>query len=249
MTTEQTVPSTGTRTPSGRDRIAFHAGIAAIATLVLSLVGYAILSDGLPGVDASTEEWAAFYDDNHDQIVTGVTIFGVGTIFMLWYVAGVRYMLAAIEGGRGVASTIAFAGGLVMVGYYVVAQSGIEAAALRAGEVDPAVTQAVGDLHIVATGPTAAGFIAFYGAAAYVGYRYKVLHPVLVALLALAALGSFAAFGTANATSGALSAEGTIGLAEWLVIPGDIALIIALIRFRRSTTTTGAVADTSGSMS
>lgn len=230
-------------------RAARIGGLAGIAYLVLSTAGFLIIDPGLPDVDASAQDWAAFYQDSDSEIRTGITLVGLGTIFLLWYVAGVWAMLGAAEGGSRVASRVAFAGGLIYFMYFVVIQSALLAATLRAGDVDPEVTRAISDLHIVVGGPTAAGFIALYGAAAYIGYRYQAMATPLVVLLALAALSGFTSYATATADSGALSADGIFGWVEFGgVLLGDVALVIALLRFgsRRAGTIAATAVDETG---
>jgi hypothetical protein len=116
-----------------KDRTVFYGGLAGITFIGLTFGGYAIFAAELPKVGAPAEEWAAFYEGNTNQIVLGVTIAAIGMGFFLWFIASLRRMLAHIEGPNGVATTIAFGGGLIAFVYVVVAQSGVRAAALRAG--------------------------------------------------------------------------------------------------------------------
>lgn len=227
MTTGQATVGTAT------GRAARIGGLAGIAYLVLSTAGYSIFeAAGLPDVDASAQDWAAYYRDNDTDIRIGITLVGLAMVPFLWYLAGLWTMLGAAEGGSRVASRVAFAGGLVYFMYFVVVLSAALAATLRAGDVDPEVTQAISDLHIVVAGPTAAGFIALYGAAAYIGYRYRAMATPLVVLLALAALSGFTSYATTTVDTGALSADGLFGWVELGgVLLGDVALVIALLRF------------------
>jgi hypothetical protein len=140
-----------------------------------------------------------------------VTIAGVGLFFFTWFLGSVRSALAAAEGGQRRLTAVAFAGGIVAVVTLFVAVAATAVAALRPTEVAPGITRAMSDLGIVAGGPGAAGFTAFFAAIAIVGYRHRAVPAPVAGFSALAAITQPLAYGVAVTDSGVFAADGILG--------------------------------------
>src|SRR5215207_3158753 len=154
------------------DRYARYGAGAGIVFLILLVVGFFIYGADIPEPDAAAEEWATWYSDNTGQIQTAVTLVGVSLFFFIWFLGSLRSALAVAEGGTGRLSSVAYGGGLVAAGFFLVFLTAVAAAALHADEVDPFVIQGLNDLGIVAAAPAAAAFTALFAATAIVGYRH-----------------------------------------------------------------------------
>jgi hypothetical protein len=214
------------------DRYARLGAASGIVFLVLVLAGFFVFSADAPDADAPIGEWAGWYADNEDQVKLGLTIVGVGLFFFIWFLATVRSAIASAEGGTARLASVAFGGGLIAGVFFLVAVSASAAAVLHAEAADPAITNALHDLGMVAAAPASAGFTALFAAAAIAGYRHGALPAPVAGLTALAAITQPFAYGVAATETGAFAADGVLGL--WVPLVGFaigvLALSVALIR-------------------
>ena len=125
-------------------RYAPLSGVVAVALLVVS-----IIVTGFDSVDTndSTQKVVEFWSDNDGQQVAGAFISALSLVPLLWFLGSLRSALRTAEGGTGRLSAIAFAGGIVLVGFGAVDSSIQFAAAESVGDVPPAVTQSLSVLY------------------------------------------------------------------------------------------------------
>jgi len=90
-------------------------GAAGILFIVMFIAGIAVTGDS-PTLDNSTDEIRNWYTDNGDQFLVGSYIIGLAFAFFFFpFLAGLRSLLAAAEGGPRMWSSVAFAGGLAFL--------------------------------------------------------------------------------------------------------------------------------------
>lgn len=200
--------------------------------MILVLVGYFVFSADAPDADAPIQEWAGWYSDNENRIKIGLTIVGVSLFFFIWFLGSVRSALASAEGRGDRLASVAFGGGLIGAGFFLVAIGGSGAAALHADAADPEIPSALHDLGVVVAAPAAAGLTALFAATAIVGFRHRAFGKSVAGLMALAAITQPFAYGTAVTKSGAFAADGALGL--WVpfagFVIGVLVLAVTLIR-------------------
>jgi hypothetical protein len=210
----------------GNDRYARYGAATGIIFLVFMVVGFSLYGADIPDTDAPAEEWATWYSDHESRIQTGLTLVGVGLFFFIWFLGSLRTALAAAEVGGGRLASVAYGGGLISAVFLMIAVTGAAAAAFHAGEVDPAITQALNDLGLVVGGPAAGAVTALFAATAIVGYRHGALPAPVAGFSALAAITQPLAYGVAVTESGAFAADGVLGL--WAPVFTFVVAIFAL---------------------
>lgn len=90
-------------------------GVFGILFLILFIVGIALQGDA-PDFDAPTDEIRDWFADNGEQYLVADYLVGLAfVLFFLPFLASLRGVLAAAEGGAGIWSRVAFAGGLVLL--------------------------------------------------------------------------------------------------------------------------------------
>lgn len=95
------------------ERLAPLDGIAAV---LLWVAGVVVLQGPAhqPPWDASGARALAFFQDHTGTILVGTLLFGLGTLFFLWFLGLVRVRLVAAEGGSHRLGSIAYAAGIAM---------------------------------------------------------------------------------------------------------------------------------------
>ena len=87
-------------------------GVAGILFVIMVIVGAAVSGD-TPTFDEPADEIRDWFADNGEQYLVGAFIFGLAFAFFFFpFLAGLRSLLAAAEGGHRMWSTVAFAGGV-----------------------------------------------------------------------------------------------------------------------------------------
>jgi hypothetical protein len=205
-------------------------GILAVVLVVGSFVGFIL--PNAPDLNAPGIDWAAYFTDHQSRIQVGVIVLGVGLFFFTWFLGSLRSALARGEGGDGRLASVAFAGGILGIVTLLIAASAGAVAALRPEDLDPNTTRAFNDLGVVAGGPGAAGFTAFFAATAIVGYRHKAVPAPVAGLSALAAITQPLGYGVAVTDTGAFAADGVLGgfIPIITFVIAMVALSYALIR-------------------
>jgi hypothetical protein len=99
------------------------APIGGIAFVVLFFVGVNLCTSNLPQADDSVTKIANFYNDkgNRAQVIIGAYLLWLAGLFFIWFLAGLRTRLLAVEGAPGRLTSIVFGGGLVFVAMLMVA--------------------------------------------------------------------------------------------------------------------------------
>ena len=125
-------------------RYAPLAGLVAVVLLVVS-----VIVTGFDSVDTndSTAKVVKFWLDNDSQQIAGAILGAIATVFLLWFLGSLRSAFRAAEGGTGRLSSIAYAGGIVLVGFALVDSALQFAVAESAGDVPPVVTQTLSTLY------------------------------------------------------------------------------------------------------
>lgn len=95
------------------ERLAPLDGIAAV---ILWVAGVAVLQGPAhqPPGDASGVRALHFFQDHTGTIIAGTLLFGLGTLFFLWFLGLIRTQLGPAEGGQRRLSSIAYAAGIAM---------------------------------------------------------------------------------------------------------------------------------------
>src|SRR3990170_348935 len=90
-------------------------GIAGILYLVLFIAGIGVQGE-VPQFDKPVDEIRDWFTDNGEQYLAGSYMVGLAfMLFFLPFLASLRGLLAAAEGGAAVWSRVAFAGGLLFL--------------------------------------------------------------------------------------------------------------------------------------
>ena len=215
------------------DRNARWGAATGFLFLILFVVGFGgFVTPDVPDSSAPAAEVQSFYTAHQDRIQTGIVIVSIGLFFLIWFLGSVRAALGAAEGGNGRLTAVAYAGGLGIVAFFLIAIAVTAAAAYRPAEVDPNLTRALNDLGLVSGGPAAAAIMAFFGATAIVGYRHRAVPAPVAGFCALAAVTAPLTFGVVATDTGAFAPDGALGLVVPFVtfLIGFLALSIALFR-------------------
>lgn len=125
----------------------------ALAGVAFTLLGVGGAASGPtePSFAGAPKEIAAFYADHVDAIMASSSLYLVGGIFLLWFVATLRTVL----GAETTAGNVAFAGGVAGASLCLAAAAANTMGALRvdeAGAIDPATATALFDLSSVLFG-------------------------------------------------------------------------------------------------
>jgi hypothetical protein len=211
-------------------RYAAASGIIATVLIVGAFLG--LVLPNAPDTDASATAWASYYVDHGSRLQVGVVVAGVGLFFFAWFLGSIRSALATAEGGQARLTSVAFGGGILGIATLLVALTSGAAAAFRPTDVDPTITRALNDIGVVAGGPGAAGFTAFFAAIAIVGYRYNAVPAPIAGFSALAAITQPLAFGVAVTDSGVFAADGVLGgfVPILTFVIAMVTLSVALVR-------------------
>lgn len=224
------------------DRYARYSALSGLlATVILVGTFAALILPSAPDIDASSGDWGSYFADHQSRIQVGVVLGSIGLFFFTWFLGSVRSTLAAAEGGDGRLATVALAGGILGIVTLIFALGATAAAALRAGEVNPEITQTLNDLGIVAGAPGAAGFTAFFAAIAIAGYRYRPFPAPVAGFSALAAITQPLALGVGVTTGGVFAADGILGgfLPILTFLIAMVTLSVALYRQPAAAAATG----------
>lgn len=129
-----------------RHRIETFAIVCGPLFTLCTVVGWLALSQGLVPFDPSLspEALAAEYADKDFRIILGCTIFLIGCGLLVFWVAQLAVMMAALEGRRPVLALVQLIGGIGVVTFVSSACCLWIGAAFRSG-ADPDVTVALND--------------------------------------------------------------------------------------------------------
>jgi hypothetical protein len=118
------------------------APLTGAAFLVLAIVSFSVGGEP-PEANEPVREIIDHYVDDKDAIEIGAALAGVAAMFLVFFAAYLRKVLAAAEGGGGVLSAVVLVGASVMaVGIAIDGTISI-AIAEAAEDVDPAAVQAM----------------------------------------------------------------------------------------------------------
>jgi hypothetical protein len=150
---------------------------------------------------------------------------GVASIFFVWFLGSVRSYLRAAEGGTGRLSAVAFAGGIVTLGFLMFSLTVTTALADGMAEnADPDTSRAFYALVIQASDLTFFPVVAFTGASALVILRTKALPAWLgwlgigVAVLSLSRGTAFFVEVGPFSSAGVLESVAIMAFLLWLLL-------------------------------
>jgi hypothetical protein len=193
------------------DRNAKYGAASGIVFIVLMVIGFLVVAPTPPNLDASVDEWSAYYTDHHDAINAAVVVITVSLFFFIWFLGSLASALRVAAGSPRLPS-IAFGGGLLAIVSLFVALTAAAAAAHRPDQVSPEATRVLHDLSLMAGVPGIAGFAALFAATAVVILRGSLLPHWLGWLSAVAAVLQPLGFGLLFTDTGAFAADGVLGL-------------------------------------
>jgi hypothetical protein len=192
-----------------RERLAAGTGIVSAALLTVSFV--IGLSPEPPDLNQGPLAFAKYAAQNEDAIQVQVLLNVVAMLFFLWFLGSVRANARSAEGGAGRVSAIASGGGLVGVGFVILANVFAATAVYRPLETAPEITRLLVDLESMSIGIGAAAFAVFFLAVAVVsildGGLPKALGWFALAAAVCAAIGVVTHF----TTDGVFAGDGAFG--------------------------------------
>ena len=97
--------------------------IAGIAFVILLFVGLNLAVSDLPSGDDPVSKFLSYYNDSgkRAQAIVGGYLMVLAGLFFLWFIASLRVRLLAVEGAPGRLTSIAFAGGLALTVFIMLA--------------------------------------------------------------------------------------------------------------------------------
>jgi hypothetical protein len=125
-------------------RYAPLSGVLAVAIVVVS-----VIIAGFDSVDSndSVVKIVKFWKDNDSDQQTSAILGAISMIPLLWFLGSLRSAFRAAEGETGRLSSIAFAGGIVLVGFVLVSSALQFAIAESVGDIPPVATQTLSVLY------------------------------------------------------------------------------------------------------
>ena len=117
--------------------------------LFVLLVVASIIVGGFDSVDSndSTVKVIKFWHDNDGEQIASALIGALAMVPFLWFLGSLRSTLRVAEGGAGRLAAVAYAGGIVLVGFALVDSALQFATAESVGDVPPLVTQTLSVLY------------------------------------------------------------------------------------------------------
>jgi hypothetical protein len=204
------------------------AGVAGIIFVILAVAGGAVTGD-TPTFDEPTDKIRDWFADNGDQFVVGSFLISIAFAFFFFpFIAGLRSLLAAAEGGPRMWSTVSFAGGVAFLVIGAAVSLFWTSLAFSLGVVeqgDEVPIKGIMYLDAVGTAMLTAPLIPLVLGASLVSLRTGVLWRWLAVIALLAIV--FDVINTANVLSsdadGALGGVGFLGIvatALWILLVG-----------------------------
>jgi hypothetical protein len=191
-----------------------------IVFVLLSLL--ALIIGGSPGASPDVVQ---YFVDNRERALVQSFLAGVASIFFVWFLGSVRSYLRAAEGGTGRLSAVAFAGGIVTLGFLMFSLTVTTALADGMAEnADPDTSRAFYALVIQASDLTFFPVVAFTGASALVILRTKALPAWLgwlgigVAVLSLSRGTAFFVEVGPFSSAGVLESVAIMAFLLWLLL-------------------------------
>jgi hypothetical protein len=136
------------------DRLARLSPLAGVLAVVLWAAGAATTGGdhiGLPGglPEEGADETLAYFRENESRVVAASSLFMVGSLLFLWFVATLRSRLAGAENGAATFAAIAFAGGVATGVFALGMPTGGLVAALNAEYVAASTAEALNAVETV----------------------------------------------------------------------------------------------------
>jgi hypothetical protein len=199
--------------------------LTGLAAMILLIVGFVIVLPKPPAPDAGPVAFGNFYNNHTNEIRASVAILTVALGFYIWFLGSLSAALRAAIGNPRL-PTVAFGGGIVGAMFFVVALTATATAAYRPGETSPDLVRLLNDFGLVSAAPAAAGFFVLLAATGAVILRTSLLPSWLGWISLAGAVANLGAVFVIFTTSGALAADGVVGL--FLPIVGFVLPIAAL---------------------
>jgi len=150
------------------------APLAGAASIVLYFVGFALIGEVSGTASPSPDRVVDLLEDGPVQILIGAYISLVSVVLLVLFAATLRSRLVVAEGGTGLFSAAALAGGVIVGAAVAVGFAAIGQAALRAEDeaIDPQIARVLYDLYrAMLGGAVPIGFAVLIGATATVSFR------------------------------------------------------------------------------
>jgi hypothetical protein len=210
------------------------AAATGIAAFVLLAVSNFFVTASPPKITDSAQKIVKFAVDHRSGLLAQIFVGGFGfALFFPWFLGSLRSFLVKAEGGTGRLATVAFGGGLILVGVTAIGASLQASVALTiAKHGDPGVVQAlfvVGSTAFVLVGYPLA---VLAGATAFVALRHGALPRWYAWASGLIAL--YALFTTAGilVETGPLSPSGVLQLIGFILF-GLWTLVTSILLVQR----------------
>jgi hypothetical protein len=194
------------------DRYAEYGMVTGVVSVILLVVGFLIVTPMPPDLNAPVDEWSQYYHDHDGAIRAGLVIVTIGLGFFIWFVGSLSSVLR-IAAGNPRLPTVAFAGGILLIGALFIIEIASGVATLRPGELSPELTKTLNDVAVMTGLPGVAAAAVFFGAIALVIFETRSGLPLWLGWLSLvtAALQPLA-LGIVFTDEGAFAGDGVLGL-------------------------------------
>lgn len=189
------------------ERLAAATGIVFVVLGVIALV----VGGQAPRPDDPDQEIVSYFVDNRSGLLLQAYLFGLASIFFLWFIGSLRSHLRRAEEETGRLSAVAFGGGVATLAIVLVGISLSAALAFRVAEADPSVAMAL--FHVGSQAFTLSSFpaVVLVAAASVVIIRTSALPPWLGWLGGLLSLAFLVSGLAVFVESGPLASGGVYG--------------------------------------
>jgi hypothetical protein len=194
------------------DSYAEYGMVTGVVSVILFVIGFLIVTPQPPDLSAPVDEWSQYYHDHDGAIRAGLVISTVATGFFIWFVGSLSSVLR-IAAGNPRLPTVAFGGGILLIGAIFIIEIASGVATLRPGELSPELTKTLNDVAVLTGLPGVAAATVFFGAIALVIFETRSGLPLWLGWLSLvtAAL-QLPALGIVFTDEGAFAGDGVLGL-------------------------------------
>jgi hypothetical protein len=153
--------------------------------VVLVLIAFIPLGGNTPEGDDSAQKVVSFYSDHETREILASIVLGLAAVVLLFFSATLKQRLEALERGRGMLPTVAFAAGVVASGGFLAAASLHFALADFAGDIQGSAAQALNAIDSDFFLPFAMGLAALVLATSLWVLRTRLLLPTWLGWLGI----------------------------------------------------------------
>jgi hypothetical protein len=207
------------------DRYAQYGAATGMVFVVLTVIGFLIVTPTPPDLNAPAQEWSSYFLAHHRAVRAGLVIVSVGLFFFIWFLGSLSSLLRIATGNPRLPS-IVFAGGILVAATFMIGIAAEAVAAYRPQGVDSVLTRGLNDIFVLVGVAAVPAAVAFFGAIAVVILRTGAFPAWLGWLTAATAVLQPLTFGTLFTKTGAFAGDGPLGL--FIPVLSSVVTIFAL---------------------